>query len=58
MKNNLKADMEGLTNFLQENIPNGEKVVEETHDENKINVNRNFIKYNVGLKSHLFQRSI
>ena len=31
--------------------PNGEKVVEETHDENKINVNRDFINSNVGLKT-------
>ena len=28
------------------------KIVEETHDENKINVNRDFINFNVGLKNH------
>ena len=33
-------------------IPNGEKVVEETHDEKKINVNRGFINSNFGLKTH------
>ena len=34
-------------------IPNGEKiVVEETHDEKKINVNHVFINFNVGLKTH------
>ena len=33
-------------------IPNGEKVPEETHDENKIDVYRAFIKSNVGLKTH------
>ena len=40
MKNELKVDMEGLkeglTKLIQEMIPQGEKVVEETHDENKI----------------------
>ena len=48
MKNDLKADMEGLkeglTNLIQEMIPTGEKVVEETHDENIISFNRDFIK--------------
>ena len=56
MKNDIKVDMEvlkeGLTKLIQEIIPNGEKVVEETHDENKINVNRDFINSNVGLKTH------
>jgi len=31
---------------------NGEWVVNETHDENKINVNHDFIDSNVGLKTH------
>ena len=52
MKNYLKVDMEGLTKLIQEMFPNGEKIVEETHDENKINVNRDFIKSNVGGKNH------
>ena len=33
-------------------IPNGEKIVGETHNENKINVDRDFINSNVGLKNH------
>ena len=33
-------------------IPNAEKIVQETHDENKINVNCDFINSNVGLKNH------
>ena len=52
MKNDLKADMEGLKNLIQEMFLNGEKIVEETHDENKINANRDFINSNVGGKNH------
>ena len=52
MKNDLKVDIEGLPKLIQEMFPNGEKIVEETHDENKINVNRDFIKSNVGGKNH------
>ena len=48
----LEEDMEGLSKLIQEMIPNGEKIVEETHDENKINVNRDFRNSNVGLKNH------
>ena len=44
--------MEGLTKLIQEMFPNGEKIVEETHDENKTNVNHDFINSNVGLKTH------
>ena len=33
-------------------FPNGENMVEETHDEKKINVNRDFIKSNVGRKNN------
>ena len=47
MKNDRKANMEGLkegfTNMIQEMVPNGESIVEETHDEKKINVNHDFI---------------
>ena len=47
MKNDLKVDMEGLKeglkNLIQEMIPNGEKIVQETHDEKKININHDFI---------------
>lgn len=42
----LKAYMEslkeGLTKFLQESVPNGDKVSHETHYENKKNVNHDF----------------
>ena len=33
-------------------FPNGEKIVEETHDEKKINVIHDFINSNVGWKNH------
>ena len=33
-------------------FPNGKNIVVETHDENKINVNRDFINSNVGGKNH------
>ena len=52
MKNDIKADMEGLTKLIQEMIPNGEKIVEETHDEKKLNVNHDFINLIVGWKTH------
>jgi len=52
MKNDLKEDMEGLTKLIQEMFPNGEKIVEGTHNGNKINVNRDFINSNVGGKNH------
>ena len=48
----LKTDMADLktdlTNFLQGILTNGEKVVKETHDENKRNVNHDSIDSNVG----------
>ena len=52
MKNDIKVEIEGLAKLIQEIIPNGEKIVDETHDEKKIDFNRNFIKSNVGLKNH------
>ena len=62
MKNDLKVDMEGLkeglTKLIQEMIPNGEKAVEETHGENKINVNRDFITLMLDSRPTIFQRSI
>jgi len=52
----LKKDMEvlkgGVANFPQEMLPNGEKLVEETHDENKRNVSHDFMESNIGLKTH------
>ena len=49
----LKID---LTNFLQEILTNGEKVVKETHDANKGNVSHDFIDSNVGSKMHHIQK--
>ena len=43
---------EGLEIFIQEMLPNGEKVFHETHDENKRNVNHDFREYNFGLKTN------
>ena len=51
MKNDLKADMECLTNLIQKMFPNGEKIVEETHDEKKINVNLDVLNSNVGVRN-------
>ena len=51
--NDLKIDLKtDLTNFLQEILTNGERVVKETHDANKTNVNHDFIDSNVGSKTH------
>ena len=44
--------MEGLKNLLQEMIPNGENVVNETHDEDKRNFNHDFIDSNFEFNSH------
>ena len=33
-------------------LTSGERVVKETHDENKINVNHDFIDSNIGFKNH------
>ena len=52
MKNDLKVDIECLAKLIQEIFPNGENIVEETHDENKINGNHDFINSNVGWKTH------
>jgi len=41
-----------VTKFLQEVLTNGKRVVKETRDENKINVNHDFIDSNVGLRNH------
>jgi len=55
--NGLRADMEGLkeglTKFLQERLPSGDKVIHENHDEDKRNMNYDFIESNVGFKNHL-----
>ena len=44
--------MDELKKLLQERVTNGERVVEETHDENKRNVNHDSIDSNVGSKTH------
>ena len=41
-----------LNKLLQDMVTNGERVVKETHDENKINVNHDCIDSNVGSKTH------
>ena len=43
---------EGLSKLIQEIFLDGEKIVEETHDENKINFNRDSINSNFGWKNH------
>ena len=52
----LKKYVEGLkevdTKSLEEKLPNGENVVDAIHDENKRNLNHDFIEPNVGLKTH------
>ena len=56
LKTNLKTDMDELkinmNKLLQEMVTKGERVVKETHDENKRNVNHDSIDSNVGLKTH------
>lgn len=52
LKKYIKGLKEVATNSLQEKLPNGEKVVEENHDEKKRNLNHDFIERNVGLKTH------
>ena len=39
MKESMENMKNDLAKLIQEIFPNGEKIVEETHDENKINVN-------------------
>lgn len=57
----LKKYIEGLKevgiNSLQEKLPNGEKVVEEAHDEKKRNLHQDFIETNVGLKTHHIRKT-
>ena len=56
LKDGLKEDVEGLkeglTKLLQEMLPHGEKILDETHNEKKINVCHDFIVFDVGLKTH------
>src|SRR5271168_5395575 len=54
-KTELKTYMDELkinmNKLLQERVTNGERVVKETHDENKRNVNHDSIDSNVGSKT-------
>jgi len=52
MDNKMEELKINLNKLLQEMVTNGESVVKETHDENKRNVNHDFIDSNVGLKTH------
>ena len=56
LKIDLKTDMDELkinmNNLLQEMGTKGERVLKETHDENKRNVNHDFVDTNVGSKTH------
>ena len=52
LKGNMEEMKTDLTKFLQKMLTNGERVVKETHDDNKRNVNHDFIDSNVGLKTH------
>jgi len=56
LNTNLKTGMTDMKTdliiFLQEILTNGEKVVKETHDLNKRNVNHDIIDSNVGSKTH------
>src|ERR1700735_386942 len=56
LKIDLKTDMDELkinmNKLLQEMVTKGERVVKETHDENKINVNHDSIDSNSGSKTH------
>ena len=51
LKTEFKMDMDELKKLLQERVTNGERVVKETHDENKRNVNHDSIDSNVGSKT-------
>src|SRR6202140_2579599 len=56
LKTDLKKNMDELkinmNKLLQEMVTKGERVVKETHDENKRNVNHDSIESNVGSKTH------
>ena len=56
LKTDLKTDMDELkinmNKLLQEMGTKGERVLKETHDENKKNVNHDSIHANVGSKTH------
>jgi len=52
MKKDLEGLKEGLTKFLQEILPSGDKVLHENHDEDKRNTNYDFRYSHSGLKTN------
>ena len=52
MENKMGELKINLNKLLQKMVTNGERVVNKTHNEKKINVNHDFIYSNVGLKTH------
>jgi len=54
LKTHLKTD---LTKFLQEMLTNGKRVVKETHDENKRNVNHDFIDSNFWIENPPYSKN-
>ena len=58
LKTNMADLKTDLTNFLQEILTNGERVVKETHDANKRNVNNDFIDLMLDQRPTIFQKSI
>ena len=52
IKDNMENMKNDLAKLIQEMFPNGENIVKETHDENKINVNHDLINSNVECKNH------
>ena len=60
LKIDLKIDMDELkinvNKLLQEMGTKGERVLKETHDENKKNVNHDSVDANVGSKTHHFPK--
>lgn len=48
----MNVKLEGLTKLLQERLPDGDKVIHENHEEDKMNMNYDFRDSNVGFKNH------
>lgn len=52
IKVDIKGDMEFFTKLLQERLPSGDKISQETHEQKKRNVNYDFRDSNFGLKTN------
>lgn len=52
MRRDLEGLKEGLTKFLQEMLPSGNKVLHENHYEDERNMNYDFKESNTGFKTH------